>query len=84
MATEKNISKNLQAVKKMPPLVHHVKGENFDITKSEVAKWLVQQPEVMQWVFDHVNNMQRKNGEELLIKYNPDTGMWNGVDYDAD
>jgi hypothetical protein len=80
--TEKNISKNLECVKKMPPLMHRIEGEPFDITKSEVAQWLIQQPGVMQWIFDHVNNIVRnRNGEELLIKYNPDTGKWQGVDY---
>ena len=79
---EKNISSKLQVVKNMPPLIHHVKGEKFDITKSEVAKWLIQQPEIMQWIFDHVNNMQRRNGEELLIKYNPENGTWRGIDYE--
>jgi hypothetical protein len=78
--TEKNISKNLFCVKKMPPLKHKPLNGEFDITKSEVAKWLIQQPEVMQWVFDHVKDMQR-HGEELLIKYDPETGLWQGIDY---
>lgn len=81
--TEKNISKNLKCVKLMPPLKHSIPGEKFDITNSEVVKWLVQQPDVMAWVFDHINNMQR-NGEELLIKYDATTRTWQGVDYGKD
>lgn len=80
MATEKNISKKLQCVKKMPPLKHKVGEGKFDITKSEVVQWLIQQPDVMQWVFDHINNMNC-HGQELLIKFNPDTSTWHGVDY---
>lgn len=78
--TEKNISKKLKCVKKMPPLRHRLKNEKFDITKSEVAQWLIQQPEIMEWIFDHVNNI-KFHGRELLIKFNPDIGMWQGVDY---
>ncbi len=81
--TEKNISKKLQCVKKMPPLKHNVGNGKFDITKSEVTQWLIRQPEIMQWIFDHANNMQR-HGEELLIKFNPETGTWQGVDYGKD
>lgn len=34
-----------ECARKMPPL-QHVKSKPFDITQSEVAKWLASQPEV--------------------------------------
>lgn len=67
----------LDNVRKMPPLLHTVKGEKFDISKSEAAVWISNQPEVMQKIFD----MARYHG---VIEYNQDTGTWQGVDYDGD
>lgn len=79
--TEKNISKKLLCVKKMPPLKHKKENEPFDIMKSEVAQWLVQQPEVLQWICDHIKDMKHHD-KELLIKYNQETGTWQGIDYE--
>lgn len=66
-------SKKLDVAKRMPPLFHKLPGEEFDITKSEAARWLCTQPEIMQWVFDQMNHSEN-------IIYDPDTGKWKGVD----
>lgn len=67
----------LESIKKMPPLLHTVKGEAFDIMQSEAAKWIAAQPEVMQKIFDTA----RYRG---VIRYDAETGRWQGVDYDGD
>lgn len=64
----------LESAKEMPPLAHTT-TKPFDITKSEVAKWLVSQPEIMQKVFDMAANHK-------VIKYNTEKKTWQGVDYD--
>ena len=46
----------------------------FDIRKSEVAKWICSQPEVLQKIFDMAN---RKG----LIEYDSETNTWKGIDY---
>lgn len=64
----------LDAVRKMPPLAHSRKEGKFDISESEAAAWIANQPEVMQKIFDTA----RYHG---AIKYNPATGKWQGADY---
>lgn len=59
----------------MPPLRHSVPGENFDIRKSRVLWWLVKQPEVLNYVW---NNIKQSGA----IKYNKDTGKWQGVAFE--
>ena len=66
----------LKCARKMPPLVHST-VKPFDITKSEVAQYLINCPEIMQKVFD----MAQHHG---IIEYDPDTEKWQGVDYDGD
>ena len=68
-------NKHLEVAKKMPPLHHKLPGEEFDITKSEVVKWLVAQPEIMQFLMDRVANRAEAS---RLIKYDPDAGTWQG------
>jgi hypothetical protein len=55
----------------MPALQHSQPGEHFDIERSAAAKWLVDQPDVLQWVFDAVRNRK-------LIVFNPETRTWRG------
>ena len=63
----------LECARQMPPM-KHIKSEPFDITQSEVAKWLVSQPDIMQKIFD----MARRKG---LIEYDSETNTWKGIDY---
>lgn len=62
----------LNCARKMPRLRHTV-NEHFDIHTSEVVKWLVSQPDIMQKVF----NFARNNS---VIVYDSDTGEWRGAD----
>ncbi|MDO5785689.1 MAG: hypothetical protein Q4P20_11565 [Eubacteriales bacterium] len=66
----------LNCAKKMPPMCHR-KHEKFDIRDSEVARWLISQPDIMQKIF----NMATNNG---VIKYDREAGCWKGIDYDDD
>ena len=60
--------------KQMPPLRHSFPGQPFDVLKSEVVAWLVNQPEIAQLVFDSAKD----RGE---IVYDPGTGTWRGAEY---
>ena len=62
----------LECARKMPAL-QHVKSKPFDITQSEVAKWLVSQPDIMQKIFDMAVRHQ-------VITYDIKTQTWRGVD----
>lgn len=68
-------SKQLQCARKMPPLKHKVgdSEDKFDVTKSEVSQWLMQQPEIMQYIFTRIKNSG-------FIVYNPDEKLWYGRD----
>jgi hypothetical protein len=77
----KNPARNrrlLAAAAKMPPLDHWPDSEPpvFDIMKSEVAKWLVDQPQIRQWVFDW---FRRTRAIEFV-----ESGVWQGVLYGQD
>ena len=45
----------MSASKNMPPLFHALPGQKFEIRNSEVVKWLISNPEVLQYLFDKVN-----------------------------
>ena len=64
----------LDVAKNLPPLRHSLPGEVFDIAHSEVVRWLMGQPEIMQLVF----NAARNRG---FIVYDKETGTWRGADY---
>ena len=56
----------------MPELSHYPdRSQQFDIRKSEVVQWIIQQPEILQWLFNVINN----NG---LIQFDPATQTWKG------
>lgn len=79
MRKRKKVSKELDVARNMPPLYHKLPGEEYDVNKSEVARWLIQQPDILNYV---VNRIKAPGTSEPLIKYNPSTGKWQGVDYD--
>ncbi len=66
----------LDCAKNMP-MLKHTNTVPFDITKSEVAKWLVSQPAIMQKIFNMASNHN-------VIKFNPATQLWQGVNYTDD
>lgn len=74
----KKVSEKLNCVKKMPELKHTNGESNFDIKESEICQWLIQQPDVLQYIFNRVAN----NGAKPLIIYNSKRETWQGVDYE--
>lgn len=66
-------SKLLEVVQKMPPLQHSNPNETFDIKKSKVVQWLINQPDILNWLWNHAKQK---------CTYNPDTGEWQGVNYE--
>lgn len=58
----------------MPPLRHTIPGDQFDIRKSEVMKWLMKSPIVWNYVW---NNIKQSGA----VVYNAETGTWQGADY---
>jgi hypothetical protein len=73
-------SKRLYCAKQMPELKHKVGEGEFDIMKSEVVQWLVNQPEILQYIFNRMTD----GGEKALIVYNSERDTWQGVDYGKD
>lgn len=67
-------SKLLEAARKMPPLYHTLPNGYFDIQKSEVIKWLITQPEILNYIWNNLKNSG-------VLVYNSETGRWKGVDY---
>jgi hypothetical protein len=70
-------SNKLDVIKSMPPGYHKLPDREFDIHKSKVVKWLIQQPEILQYLWDEV----ARRTEHVV--YNPTTGLWVGVDYES-
>ncbi|MDR0885432.1 MAG: hypothetical protein LBN22_03565 [Clostridiales Family XIII bacterium] len=70
----KKKSKLYDIAKQMPPMIHTIQGCDFDIKNSDVVKWLCQQPEIMQQIFNNVKGCE--------IVYDSETQMWRGVDYE--
>lgn len=66
----------LECIRSMPPLVHSREDEIFDITRSEAARWIANQPEVMQKIFDTARYHK-------AITYDPESRRWKGADYDG-
>ncbi|MCR8978710.1 hypothetical protein [Brevibacillus laterosporus] len=68
-------SKKLKVGRKLPPGYHKLPGEEYDIRKSEVVQWLIQQPSIQEFVWDQF----KQSGD---VSYDQTTGKWRGVDYD--
>lgn len=69
----KKVNRNfLNCARKMPRLKHTV-GDRFDTHTSEVVKWLLNQPDIMQQVFNSAMNSK-------AIVYDYDTHEWRGAD----
>lgn len=71
----KKYTVKFDVAKTMPPLYHTLPGKEFDNDKSQVYKWIKEQPELIEYIRDTL----RQAG---YIVYNPVTGQWKGVDYD--
>jgi hypothetical protein len=69
-------SKKMDVLKNMPPLHHKLPDEEFDIFKSEAINWLLQQPEILNYLWDEV----ARRSENIV--YDEESGLWTGIDYD--
>ena len=67
----------VDAAKCMPPLYHKLPGQEYDIHKARTLWWLSKQPEVLTYIWDIV----KQSG---AIKYDSNTGKWQGVDFVPD
>ena len=74
MAKAKQRNSRLDVARRMPPLKHSVPGQKFSIARSEVAQWLMNQPEIWQMVFDAAK-------DRGVIVYDSNERVWKGVDY---
>lgn len=74
MAKKKRNPK-LMVAANMRPLHHNFPGEKYDRKKSEVLKWLSERPSLIEYIFE-----QAANAKEIF--YNPETGKWQGVDWE--
>lgn len=71
------MDQRLKCIANMPPLYNKLPNESFSFEKSEVMKWLAQQPQLIEYLFSVIS---RKG----FIKYNRETHKWQGVDWEAD
>jgi hypothetical protein len=67
-------SKAYAVAREMPPLKHSVPGKEFNIMESEVAAWLIQQPEIRDYIWDRIR-------ESKAIIFDSVSGTWCGVDH---
>ena len=72
---KKVLNKKLRVIKNMPPLYHTLPNRNFDIKKSEVVRWLIEHPEVLNYLWDHI----KQSG---MLEYDIETKKWKGIDYE--
>lgn len=70
MFKKKNFDKRFNTFRTMPPLAHHDPGE-FTPEKSEVLKWISEQPELLNYLMETA----KRRG---LIVYHD--GAWIGID----
>jgi hypothetical protein len=66
-------SRALKRAAQMPALFHSLPNQEFDLTKSEVVRWLCEQSEIRQAVFDWCMN-------KGAIVFDRATGEWKGCD----
>lgn len=66
-------SKLLDVGKSMPRLYHTLPNEEFDWDKSQVLKWIANQPELLTYLRYKLSNIG-------YIQYDAITGSWKGID----
>ena len=63
----------LNRAAQMPALFHTLPDQDFDLAKSEVVRWLCEQPEVQQMVFNWCN------GRGAIV-FDRATRQWKGYE----
>lgn len=76
-SNKQKVSTLLDCVRKMPPLRLTQPDGSFSIKDSEMAKWIIDQPDMLSYVVNRVKSTG-------LIVYDEDTCKWHGADYDGD
>lgn len=76
MGRTKSRDKRLFVACDMPALHKTQPGQKYNYKEDEVLKWISQRPGLLMYVFD-------KLVQSEYIKYNPNNGTWQGVDYDG-
>jgi hypothetical protein len=71
----KKRSKKLSVARNLPPSYHTLPEKDFDIKKSEVIKWLIDQPEILNYLWDNI----KQSGD---VEYDAETGIWTGIEYE--
>lgn len=69
----KRKSKLLHIGKNMPRLYHTLPNEEFDYDKSQVLKWISNQPDLLNYLRYTLFNIG-------YIEYDKATGTWKGID----
>lgn len=58
---------------KMPGLSHWPdRAKKYDVKDSQVSKWLLDQPESLEWIFQKARSLG-------VIVFDPETKLWHGV-----
>lgn len=67
-------SKFMVCASKMPGRAHWPdRSKEFDYRDSEVVKWLLEQPDTWNWMFQKAHDMG-------VIIFDPATKLWHGID----
>ena len=69
-----NRSQLLKLATNMPPLRHSIPGQEFSIYNSEVIRWLINQPEALNYIWNNIKNSG-------TVVYDSESGTWQGVNY---
>lgn len=74
---KKRRSKLLEVARKLPPSYHTIPGQEFDVNKSEVINWLIEQPEILNYLWNNIK-------QSSYVFYDSETGTWTGIDWEDD
>ena len=68
-------SEKLDVLKNMPPLFHKIPDNDFDIHKSEIVAWALQQNNILDYIW---NEVIRRSGN---IVYDTNFQKWVGINF---
>lgn len=75
MSNKASRDRRLLVANDMPPLFRTQPGKKYNYDDDDVLKWIAARPGLLGFVFDKL----RACG---YISYDPDTGKWQGADYE--
>lgn len=71
----KKRSKKLMVGRNLPPSYHKKPEKEYNVKESEAVQWLIERPSILEFIWDQF----KQSGD---IVYDPDTGKWQGIDYE--